>query len=648
MRLLRFARNDVSRNSEKHFTHLAKLLEIEEAEEIAQFKEFFLNKTPEERELTGFALLRLAVHEIHYSGAGHMLLSFKYQIKKPIPLYSPDAGDLVTVAPTGSALADNFFATVYEKTNEIITVALDRHPPDWFNEDELYDLSIAGNRGSYRKMREALKAVATQPHGRLAFLRDISLGIKKPESYDTVKPEDIAFLNSSLNQWQKEAVVMALSSRDIAIVHGPPGTGKTTVLVEIIRQSIAKGEFILATAPSNTACDHMLECLVKEGVHALRLGHPARIMENLRDHTLDFKLAHHRLARTVDELEAEMERLEKQRGRRRDRGALSRIEREEITDRLRDTKQEIRMLENQIFAEVIEKAPVIIATHTGASDSILRRKKVNLLVMDEASQATEPSSWIPLLHAEKVIFAGDHFQLPPTVISKKAEDRGLNRTLFERIHGLVGDSWKKLLRVQYRMNEKIMNFSSREFYEGALIADESVKHHTLADLPHVKHAPETEESFIFLDTAGRGFEEALEPGSESRFNREEAAVIVRHLNRLLELGLKPQEVALISPYSAQVRLLSSMIEFSDLEIDSVDGFQGREKEAVLLSLVRSNVEGEMGFLTDTRRMNVAMTRARRKLFVVGDSATLACIPFYRDFIQYAESIGAYRSVWEAT
>ncbi|HLD50645.1 MAG TPA: AAA domain-containing protein, partial [bacterium] len=280
------------------------------------------------------------------------------------------------------------------------------------------------------------------------------------------------------------------------------------------------------------------------------------------------------------------------------------------------------------------------------ADPILKSKIIDLLVMDEASQATEPSAWIPISRAQKIVMAGDHFQLPPTVISKKAEEMGLAKTLFERLHRLTGEEWKTLLRVQYRMHEKIMAFSSAEFYGGKLIAHESVKSHTLADLARVKKNKDTTEVFVFLDTAGRGFEEELEPGSESRFNRQEAGLLLDHLNRLLQSGLKPEEIAVISPYSAQVRLLSSLMPAPGIEVDSVDGFQGREKEAVLLSLVRSNLEGTLGFLADTRRMNVAMTRARRKLLVIGDSATLGNIPFYQDFMAYAESIGAYRSSWE--
>jgi ATP-dependent RNA/DNA helicase IGHMBP2 len=295
---------------------------------------------------------------------------------------------------------------------------------------------------------------------------------------------------------------------------------------------------------------------------------------------------------------------------------------------------------------VLAEARVIIGTHASAADYLLKKRTVDLVVMDEASQATEPSAWIPLLRAQKAVLAGDHFQLPPTVRSKDAEAGGLAVTLFERFQRIAGEAFKTLLRVQYRMHEKIMNFSSRQFYQGQLIADDSVKSHCLADLEGVTRHPETEEAFVFLDTAGRGFEEKREPGSESRYNPEEAGLVTAQVQKLLELGVRPEDMAVISPYSAQVRYLTLKIDEPRIEVDSVDGFQGREKEVVILSLVRSNMEGEMGFLADTRRMNVAMTRAKRKLFVIGDSATLCVIPFYQNFIQYSESIGAYRSSWE--
>ena len=632
--------------SEKHFKRLLNLVDLEEQEEIARFQKQFESKTPEERQRSGLALLRLCIQELHFSATGHRLVTFTYQQKKPLPVYSPDSGDVVSLSAENGNRFPLPIGTVYEKKADSITIALRREIPNWMHEEELFQINIAGNRNIYKKIRETLKQVQRADHDRLAFFRDLSLGIRKTESYDPVLPESISFFNPNLNEWQKEAVAKAMGAKDVFILHGPPGTGKTTALIELIRQTVKQDKFVFATAPSNTACDHLLEQLTQAEIPALRLGHPARIMEHLRKHTLDYKLAHHPHAEIVDELEAELERLYTKRRRRDERYPLSSGERRQMGEEIRNLKTEIKQLGANVFSQVMGGAPVIVGTHTSSTDPILRGRKFDLLVMDEASQSTEPSSWIPLLQANKVILAGDHFQLPPTVLSKEAEVKGLGKTLFERFHQILGDEWKILLRVQYRMHEKIMNFSSQQFYESKLIAHDSVKNHSLADLKHVKRSALTEEVLLFLDTAGRGFEEALELGSESRFNREEAEFLANYLKQLLETGVKPEEIAVISPYSAQVRLLSSLIANSKIEVDSVDGFQGREKEVVLLSLVRSNVEGEMGFLTDTRRMNVAMTRARRKLFVIGDSSTLSNIQFYQNFINYTESIEAYRSSWE--
>lgn len=635
-------------NAEEHFDHLKRLIELEEAEEIARFREEFTHKTPDEREQSGKALLRLSAIEFHFNPAGHRLVTFQYADNRPLPLYSPDTGDVVTISRSSADFMDLPVGTVYEKSRDRITVAFNFELPDWVNPEGLYHLNIAGNRSTYKKIYETLRMARNAKNTRLAQLRDIALGLKKAELSDATIPtiEKIPFFNPRLNQWQKEAVKMALEARDVALVHGPPGTGKTTVLVEMIRHEVAAGHSIFVTAPSNAACDFLLACLVACEVPVFRLGHPARIMRDLREHTLDFKLAKHPYAGIVDEYEAELHGLRKKRDRRSERTWIPNEEWAQFAQDERALRAQIRELEANILSQVLSESKVIVGTNTSALDPVLRGRKFDLVVMDEATQGTEPNSWIPFLHAEKVILAGDHFQLPPTILSKKASEQGLRVTLFERLHGLVGDEFKKLLRVQYRMNEKIMNFSSREFYGGELIADKSVKKHMLADLKHVKRGPATEEVMIFLDTAGRGFEETLEPGSESRFNVDESNLVIGELNKLLKAGVKPDEIGVISPYSAQVRLLADKIQNPTIEIDSVDSFQGREKEAVIVSLVRSNLEGELGFLTDTRRMNVAMTRARRKLVVIGDSATLSSISFYADFIKYAESIGAYRSSWE--
>jgi ATP-dependent RNA/DNA helicase IGHMBP2 len=265
--------------------------------------------------------------------------------------------------------------------------------------------------------------------------------------------------------------------------------------------------------------------------------------------------------------------------------------------------------------------------------------------MDEASQSVEPSAWIPIQYANRLVLAGDHFQLPPMVISPEAIRGGFNISLMERLLN-INSGLSRLLNIQYRMHQDIMNFSSDVFYERSLQADESVRTALLSDLPQVTSSPLTDCPIHFIDTAGASYDEEQETNGDSRLNPVEAELVIKKVHELLSRGLTSDQIAIISPYSAQVKLLREKLKQLDIEIDSVDGFQGREKEVVIVSLVRSNREGEVGFLADTRRMNVALTRARRKLIVIGDSATITSHGFYQRMVEYFESIGAYHSVWE--
>ena len=303
-------------------------------------------------------------------------------------------------------------------------------------------------------------------------------------------------------------------------------------------------------------------------------------------------------------------------------------------------------MEAQAVESILNQASVVCATLTGLDSEILGQRSFDLAVIDEAAQSTEAACWLPLLRANKVVLAGDHFQLPPTILSADAVAAGFGVSLLERLAEFFGPTVTRRLRIQYRMHQQIMEFSSLQFYEADLIAHDSVANHLLRDLDGVADMPLSSSAVEFIDTAGASFEEEIEPDGSSRRNPQEVNAVVRKVRQLLDAGLSATAIAVIAPYAAQVRLLREQLENLGVEIDSVDGFQGREKDAVVLSMVRSNSEGEVGFLADVRRMNVAMTRARRKLIVIGDSATLSCHPFYRDLLTYFESIGAHRSIWE--
>jgi predicted DNA helicase len=310
---------------------------------------------------------------------------------------------------------------------------------------------------------------------------------------------------------------------------------------------------------------------------------------------------------------------------------------------------EVRKLESLAVERVLDDAQVVCATLTGLDSELLGKRRFDVVVIDEACQSTEPANWVPLLRANKLVLAGDHCQLPPTILSPEAAERGLAVSLMERLIAQFGPGVSRLLTVQHRMNSAIMGFSNTEFYNGELIAHESVANHRLCDLPGVNAEPITELPVQFIDTAGASFDEELEEDTGSRRNVQEAALAVKKVRALIAAGVSATQIGVITPYRAQVRLLRErLVDVTGVEIDSVDGFQGREKEAIVVSLVRSNVEGDIGFLADTRRTNVALTRARRKLLVIGDSATLANDAFYQRMLTYFEQIGATSSVWEET
>jgi len=450
----------------------------------------------------------------------------------------------------------------------------------------------------------------------------------------------------ALNAPQRAAVEFALAAKDFAIIHGPPGTGKTTTVVEFIRETVARGDTVLACAPSNHAVDNLLEKLLAAGELPIRLGHPARIMPELRERAIDILAEKHPDARQARKVAREAFALFRQ-ADKWTREKPQPGEKAALRKEARDLLSESRKLEALAVERVLDDARIICATLTGLDSQLLGQRRFDVVVIDEACQSTEPAAWVPLLRANTLVLAGDHCQLPPTIISPEAADRGLSISLMERLIAHFGPDVARLLSVQHRMHAAIMGFSNAEFYDGRLVAHASIAGHQLCDLPGVARAPLTETPVQFIDTAGASYDEELEIDTGSRRNIQEAALAVKKVRALLALGVSATQIGVITPYRAQVRLLRERLEdVADLEIDSVDGFQGREKEAIVVSLVRSNPEGEIGFLADTRRTNVALTRARRKLLVIGDSATLANASFYQRMLTYFEETGATSSVWE--
>ncbi len=311
-------------------------------------------------------------------------------------------------------------------------------------------------------------------------------------------------------------------------------------------------------------------------------------------------------------------------------------------------KRQARQLEKQAVTDLLDNVSVVCTTTT-IDEELLGDRFFDWTVVDEACQSTEPGCWVPVRRCQRVVLAGDHCQLPPTILSNIAMQEGFGVSLMERLIALYPES-SKMLNVQYRMHRQIMEFSSRTFYGSRLAADTSVIEHTLAQLPGVTGNDTMpgllDEPVTFIDTAGADYDEELEPDGESKRNPLEAALVLKKVAQLEACGISSRDIAVIAPYAAQIRLLRAQRTSSELEVDTVDGFQGREKEAVIITLVRSNRAGEIGFLADARRMNVALTRARRKLIVVGDSSTLGGNEFFSQLLSYFEECDGYHSVWE--
>lgn len=646
------------------------LVELEREEEMREHEESIRRLSGEERESRGKAILHLRGRDEGQALEGRLIKFMRRKRGEPLPDTEIAPGDLVMISRDDPLRDDNPTGTVVQKTNYSLTVAFDHAPDFVIGKGLRMDLYV--NDITYRRMKQALLEVE-KAEGRLAELRDIVIGERDPDGAEAA--DIVKWYDPDLNDSQKKAVARSLGAEDIHLVHGPPGTGKTTVAIEVIRQAVDRGDKVLATAASNVAVDNLMEFLLDREIRAVRVGHPARVTPLLREQTLDSLVLDNEKYRRSEELRKKAfdrkDRQEKythpsgrwrrgmsdekirtlaQKGRG-SRGVPEEKVREmaewlNLQDEVNELFEEADDLREEAVAEILDDREVVCTTNSTAGSDLLAGREFELVMIDEATQATEPSCLIPLVRGRKVIMAGDHRQLPPTVKNLEAADRGLERTLFERLAGRHGKI-RSLLNVQYRMNERIMNFSNEVFYDGALRAHESVASHTLEGLGletgrwegQYGEILEPGEPVVFVDTSGMGAAERSREGSSSRENPGESRLVGGLVENLLASGMRAKEIAVISPYRDQVDLLQRSIAKENLEVKSVDGFQGREKEAVIISLTRSNPEGEIGFLKDVRRLNVALTRARRKLVVIGDRSTVSAHPVYERFARYVEDQG---------
>ncbi len=636
--------------AQQQLLHYRELLLQEQAADLAQYRAKVNQKTLKERVAEGMSWYPIRLKNLRVGMGEQLIMELERDPVEDGGTGSFQVGSVVAVfGQQDGSEAGRVTGVVAALSKTYMRVALSlKYLPDWLPPSTL-GVHLEFDDKTYRDMFAALDRVMDpKKNERLAELREILLGEKKAEFYRW----EIQYRHLALNASQNQAVQRALEAKDVAIIHGPPGTGKTTTLVQAIGEILRKEHQVLVCAASNTAVDLLAHRCGLEGLGVLRLGNPARIDDELEKYTLDYRITEHPDYPFLRKLRQEAEEARRQAGKfKRNFGSAERQRRGRLFKEAREMRAEAKQLEHHIIQQLLSHSQVIACTLTGAAMPLLGRKRFHTVFIDEAGQALLPACWIPILRADRVIMAGDHRQLPPTVKSREADQQGLGITLFEKL--MDRPELSVMLNEQYRMHEQIMRFSSQQFYQDQLQANFLVCDHLLGpDFPPVE----------FVDTAGCGFREFREPKTLSTGNAEEAQLLLRHLAmlfgkiereapQLLEL---PFSVGVISPYKAQIRtlteqlknspMLSSFIDY--IGINTVDGFQGQERDVIYISLVRSNERGDIGFLKDIRRMNVALTRARKKLVVVGDSATLGKHAFYQAFLDYIDEIGAYRSAWE--
>lgn len=613
------------------------LLEIEYNHEKEEFRKQTETMGVERKVRRGDAWFPISIGRSYYNSLNQMVvevmrqpgsdIEHNFEAGRPVCFFTikNDMGTAGAKATKGGSKLQylSFTATVSYAEQDRMVVALpdSGRIVDLQRQDAL-GVQLFFDETSYRLMFEALDRVIRAHSGRLADLRDIFY-TKAPASRYTFDAMRFPWLNAS----QEKAVNEVLWAKDVAVVHGPPGTGKTTTLVEAIFETLRRESQVLVCAQSNMAVDWISEKLVDRGINVLRIGNPTRVNDKMLSFTYERRFEAHPDYPQLWSIRKAIRELRQQR-----KHADSWHQK---MDRLKSRATE---LELRIRSSLFGEARVIASTLTGAANRVLEGEKYSTLFIDEAAQALEAACWIAIRKAGRVVLAGDHCQLPPTVKSIMALKGGLGKTLMERIVENKPET-VTLLKMQYRMNEQIMKFSSEWFYHGMVESAPTVSHRGILDY---------DTPMMWIDTAECDGKEEFVGENFGRINRAEAELTLQTLQQYLEKIGKQRileesiDVGIISPYRAQVQLLRKELRKREffrpyrhlLTVNTVDGFQGQERDIILISLVRSNDGGDIGFLRDLRRMNVAITRARMKLIILGSSETMTSHPFYKKLYEY--------------
>ena len=629
-------------NGKQRFEQLTKAVEHERAAEEAYYRNLSASKSLKERIQSGIVWYPVDIRRQHYTVGEHVELELVPKTSGAYSTHNSFRVGASAILFINKAERIELRGTISYLSRKKVRIVLgtDTLVKDYLLEGGAIGIELIFDDRPYRIMLDTIQQIVRSkdiPASEMKRMVSEKRAINNRRESATSLPP-----NPNLNPSQLEAIRMAHQTNRIGIIHGPPGTGKTTTLVALIKELVTYEKRVLVAAPSNNAVDLLARLLDQMGLRVLRMGNVTRMGDHISQLSLDEQVMNNQEWQRIKQVKIEAENARREAAKfKRKFGSQERQNRGLMYKEARQLSNWARELEDRLVDKIVEQSQVICATLVGCGSEPIKGMKFDTVVIDEGSQALEPECWIAMKLADRVIIAGDHKQLPPTVKSKAAEELGLRDTILDRMTDCLEQS--TLLNTQYRMHPVIMGFSNLLFYNGKLTSASSIDQrpeHPIAKAP-----------FTFIDTSGCGFDEVFNPETRSRANHQEYLIIREHMLSVIN-DLQSFEIGIISPYSEQVRLMVQEIEEDeilrslDLDVNSVDGFQGQEKDIIYISLVRSNADGEIGFLKDLRRLNVALTRARIKLVVVGDLATLSVERTYVDLVEYVEQKGRYQSAWE--
>ncbi|CDW76925.1 dna-binding protein smubp-2 [Stylonychia lemnae] len=633
------------------------LLQMERQAELDESASLLSKFSLKELEKRNLAITKLSIKDVSTGIYGKILLHLSRPQRKvakeyddgesKITKFSP--GDIVGLFQAQSTEGSDRIDGIVYKVNEDQIVVSFREMHDFESLRQPLSLVILANEITHKRCKEALETIRTRQNQRLI---EVLFEIQEPQVQDDIEYlQNLTYYNQGLNTSQRLAIEKCLSSTDVSLIHGPPGTGKTTTVVELILQAVDKQKAkILACAPSNIAVDNIIERLSvsNPNLFIVRIGHPARLMDSVQQFCLDALISSRaEYGKQTNEIRKLINKLNQKLQK-----SKSKQERKEIYGEYKQLKKDLKQIEQRHINDIFTRADVICCTLTSAADKTLSRfienkmqdQLFDMLVIDECAQSVEPACWIPIKNAKKLVMAGDHKQLDATVKSDEASKKGLSLSLFERVMKFKNKN-QTMLNEQYRMNEKIMSWSNQAMYDGNLKAHIDVKDRLMVDLYQNNTEEIINNPLLFIDTAGALIE---------------CDLVIQVLKELISLGIKKSDIGVITPYNAQVNMIKKAIRFQEelhthvdrakigdrIEVSTVDGFQGREKEVIIISMVRSNPKGEIGFLSNERRMNVAVTRAKRLCTIIADSGTVSKNSFLKALIQYFKDNAIIRSAFD--